>query len=343
MGTSALIVCTTRPKKPSMILVLSPRGKARVVISVIVDYNEIMVREQDKTREDRTMNTQKAQEAISNIVLKNRLDRQYPASKAQLARLTELGIIDLMPICKHPSVKAIGHTDAKLVIAAAEDNASDLYKALHDVEPAPEPETTEDEDEQTEVASYSFEDGEGEDVSYIVYREGSRYTVAAEWSDGPAWIGNIEPTEAEVEAIHLDYLQTIGLQDLLQKQEESILDQVMTVAEVANSYGLTRDAVNKACQRNGIPWRRSGNTLLILRTDAEARWRKRTQHVTVTNKSGKSLNYAAAVSLMDDELREDLHDRMDQSSEQEFFTAYEAAHLEKFGAEWELSKANPTW
>jgi len=275
MGTSALIVCTTRPKKPSMILVLSPRGKARVVISVIVDYNEIMVREQDKTREDRTMNTQKAQEAISNIVLKNRLDRQYPASKAQLARLTELGIIDLMPICKHPSVKAIGHTDAKLVIAAAEDNASDLYKALHDVEPAPEPETTEDEDEQTEVASYSFEDGEGEDVSYIVYREGSRYTVDAEWSDGPAWIGDHEPTEAEVEDVHTGWVEETAFQEELQRIEESILNQVMTVAEVAQMFGLTRDAVNKAIDRNRLPARQSGSTWLIRREDAEYLWSKR--------------------------------------------------------------------
>ena len=30
-------------------------------------------------------------------------------------------------------------------------------------------------------------------------------------------------------------------------------------------------------------------------------------------------------------------------TEQEFFSAYEEAHAEKYGAEWELSKANPCY
>ena len=63
----------------------------------------------------------------------------------------------------------------------------------------------------------------------------------------------------------------------------------------------------------------------------------------VINKSGTQINYDAAVQLMDDDLREELHARLAPCTEQEFFTAYEAAHAEKFGEEWELSKENPCW
>lgn len=63
----------------------------------------------------------------------------------------------------------------------------------------------------------------------------------------------------------------------------------------------------------------------------------------VINKNGKQINYDAAVQLMDDEIREELHAELAPCTEQEFFTAYEAAHEEKFGEEWELSKENPCW
>lgn len=63
----------------------------------------------------------------------------------------------------------------------------------------------------------------------------------------------------------------------------------------------------------------------------------------VINKNGKQINYDAAVQLMDDEIREELHAELAPCTEQEFFSAYEAAHTEKFGEEWELSKENPCW
>ena len=44
---------------------------------------------------------------------------------------------------------------------------------------------------------------------------------------------------------------------------------------------------------------------------------------------------------MDDEIRESICGTVD--SEQEFFTAYEKAHAEKYGEEWELSKENPCY
>ena len=59
----------------------------------------------------------------------------------------------------------------------------------------------------------------------------------------------------------------------------------------------------------------------------------------VINMNGTEINYEAAVELMDDEIMESICGTVE--SEQEFFTAYEKAHAEKYGDEWELSKGNP--
>lgn len=63
----------------------------------------------------------------------------------------------------------------------------------------------------------------------------------------------------------------------------------------------------------------------------------------VINKNGYELNYNAAAKMMDDDLREELCLQLAPCTAQEFFAAYEAAHAEKFGEEWELSKENPCW
>ena len=63
----------------------------------------------------------------------------------------------------------------------------------------------------------------------------------------------------------------------------------------------------------------------------------------VINSWGTEVNYEAAVNMMDDELREELHAEMAPCTEQEFFTAYAKAHEERFGEEWEMDKANPCW
>lgn len=63
----------------------------------------------------------------------------------------------------------------------------------------------------------------------------------------------------------------------------------------------------------------------------------------VINMNGTEINYEAAVQLMDDEIREELHRELAPCEDQEFFTAYEKAHAKKFGEEWELSKENPCW
>ena len=61
----------------------------------------------------------------------------------------------------------------------------------------------------------------------------------------------------------------------------------------------------------------------------------------VINMNGTEINYEAAVELMDDEIRESICGTVD--SEQEFFTAYEKAHAEMYGEEWELSEENPCY
>ena len=63
----------------------------------------------------------------------------------------------------------------------------------------------------------------------------------------------------------------------------------------------------------------------------------------VTNSNGTELDYDAAVILMDDDICTELNQLLAPCTDQEFFTAYEQAHQEKFGEAWELSKANPTW
>ena len=62
--------------------------------------------------------------------------------------------------------------------------------------------------------------------------------------------------------------------------------------------------------------------------------------IVVLNACDWTIRWDAAVELMDDEIRETLHQK-GYETEQEFFTAYEKAHMEKFGEYWELSKENP--
>ena len=63
----------------------------------------------------------------------------------------------------------------------------------------------------------------------------------------------------------------------------------------------------------------------------------------VINKNGKSIDFYTAVELMDAEICVKLNDDLAPCSQQEFFTAYEKAHKEKYGEDWELSKSNPVY
>lgn len=51
----------------------------------------------------------------------------------------------------------------------------------------------------------------------------------------------------------------------------------------------------------------------------------------------QSVDFDAAVNLMDDEIREDLHSKTEWDSEQAFADAYCAAHAEKFSEEFTVS------
>ena len=64
---------------------------------------------------------------------------------------------------------------------------------------------------------------------------------------------------------------------------------------------------------------------------------------TVISAYGHGINYQAAVDIMDDEIREELHGQDGLDTEQAFYDAYAAADLAEHGEEWELDSANPTW
>ena len=46
---------------------------------------------------------------------------------------------------------------------------------------------------------------------------------------------------------------------------------------------------------------------------------------------------------MDDEIANEIANRAGIDTEQAYMTAYEKAHADKYGEEWELSKSNPTY
>lgn len=63
----------------------------------------------------------------------------------------------------------------------------------------------------------------------------------------------------------------------------------------------------------------------------------------VFNQYENEIDFDVAVELMNDEIREELNNKISPCGEQEFFNAYGAAHEEKFGEVWELSKENPIY
>jgi len=58
---------------------------------------------------------------------------------------------------------------------------------------------------------------------------------------------------------------------------------------------------------------------------------------TVMNQNGQEIVFEAAVNLMDDEIREKLHMELAPCTDQEFFTAYEKAHSQKYGEKFEVN------
>lgn len=64
---------------------------------------------------------------------------------------------------------------------------------------------------------------------------------------------------------------------------------------------------------------------------------------TISNPYGVKISFAAAVAIMDDDVREIIHAEHAPCGNQEFFDEYCAEHEEKFGEEFEPSKRNPVW
>lgn len=66
--------------------------------------------------------------------------------------------------------------------------------------------------------------------------------------------------------------------------------------------------------------------------------------MTIINKYGITIDFDAAVNLMDDATREAIHATGNYDDDpQGFFDAYTAAHLDKYGQPWELDKPNPVY
>lgn len=63
----------------------------------------------------------------------------------------------------------------------------------------------------------------------------------------------------------------------------------------------------------------------------------------IKNSWGTEIDFDVAVSMMDDEIRENLHSEITPCTEQEFFTAYAAAHKAQFGEDWILDTENPCY
>lgn len=55
---------------------------------------------------------------------------------------------------------------------------------------------------------------------------------------------------------------------------------------------------------------------------------------TITDNAGHSIEFDAAVQLMDDELREAVHSDIAPCSEQDFYNEYCRRHSEKYGVDF---------
>lgn len=63
----------------------------------------------------------------------------------------------------------------------------------------------------------------------------------------------------------------------------------------------------------------------------------------VKNSWGKDIDYDAAVMLMDDEIREEVHAELAPCSDQGFFDAYCKRHLQKNGEAFVCDTENPCY
>lgn len=64
---------------------------------------------------------------------------------------------------------------------------------------------------------------------------------------------------------------------------------------------------------------------------------------TVVNEYGVNVDYDLAVSMMDDDLREEIHGDLAPCTDQQFFDEYVKRHEQKLNEVWELAKENPCY
>ena len=142
------------------------------------------------------MNTEKVKVAIKNIYKSNdfRAQRQYPASKAQLAKLAELGILEVVkevyaPRWSRQLSNGFGNRDAELIIAeATPQTASDgfdsvntfksaLFVALNEVEVVEVAETVveSDSDEYTDEEAELIAEQLADDAKFALIEQGANY------------------------------------------------------------------------------------------------------------------------------------------------------------------------
>ena len=66
-------------------------------------------------------------------------------------------------------------------------------------------------------------------------------------------------------------------------------------------------------------------------------WIEEVDESKVKDEDGREIDYDSAVALMDDEIREDLHDKLSPCTTQIFYDAYCKAHYAKYGEEFEVN------
>ena len=119
------------------------------------------------------------------------------------------------------------------------------------------------------------------------------------------------------------------------------------MAATKKSYGFrisaqAEDHLNRIVHLTGMT-KTSAVEMAIVQLSQSLKGAEMSNSNNVINQYGKSLYFEAAVNLMDDDLREQIHNDMAPCSNQEFFDAYVNAHAKKFGEDWVLDDQNPVW
>lgn len=107
----------------------------------------------------------------------------------------------------------------------------------------------------------------------ITFPCGHYVGVYNDWADG-----STEEDRDELVSISTHVVETShelgGTNEWFFDAKSDELNAVMTSAEIAATYDIDDSAIRQAVRRGTLRARKSGNTLLVMRADAEARWGK---------------------------------------------------------------------